>query len=233
MDNIQLNEHLVECKMNTYIAYYRVSTLKQSKSGLGLASQKFQVNSYITKHDGELIEAYQDVESGSHNSRKGLNDAIQRATLTNSILIIAKLDRLGRNLAFLAKLLESNINFICCDNPNANKLTIHILAAIAEEERRLISQRTKDALLQAKLNGKKLGTNNLPKSDKESAQKAREGKSLIAREFNNEIIKLLDSIKLQSFVHQAKYLNRINIKTRQGHLWHPNTVRRLYKLDFK
>lgn len=214
--------------MKNYIAYYRVSTNKQKNSGLGLEDQKLQVSKYIDSVQGILLEEFEDVESGSKSDRTNLIKAIEHCTLTNSTLVIAKLDRLSRNVAFLAKLLESNISFVCCDNPHANRLTIHILSAVAEEERRLISQRTKAALAQAKLNGVKLGTNNLPASNANTALRARKEKSKLAIEFYTKILPTLDSVKYLSLREKAIYLNNRNIKTRRGSEWSAASIRRIY-----
>lgn len=211
-----------------YIAYYRVSTNKQKNSGLGLADQIHQVANYISSVNGNLIDQYEDVESGSKSDRANLIRAIERCSLTNSTLVIAKLDRLSRNVAFLATLLESNINFVACDNPHANKLTIHILSAVAEEERRLISMRTKAALAQAKLNGVRLGTNNLPASNAKTALRARKIKSKIAHNFYKKLLPILETVKHQSLRKQADYLNSRKIETRQGSAWSAASIRRIY-----
>lgn len=213
---------------NQYIAYYRVSTNKQKNSGLGLDAQRQQVNNYINLYNGLLIGQYEDVESGTKSQRANLAEAIQQCILTNSTLLIAKLDRLSRNVAFLAQLLESKVNFVCCDNPHANKLTIHILAAVAEDESVRVSERTKAALAQAKLKGVKLGTNNLPKSDNVTALRARATNTEKANSYNQQILNKLRHIKDQSYRKQARYLNNSMIKTRLGKRWHTNSVRRLY-----
>lgn len=215
--------------MQNFVAYYRVSTNKQKSSGLGLDSQKDAVNKHVDSVNGNIIASYEDIESGNSNNRPALLTAIERCKLTNSVLIIAKLDRLSRNVAFLAQLMESNINFVCCDNPNANKLTIHILAAVAEEERRLISERTKAALRKAKERGIKLGNDNLPKSNAESACIARSGLIAKSRIFKTEIKNILSPVKYLSYTKQAAYLNSMQIKTRRKSLWSTTSISRLYK----
>ena len=214
--------------MKRFIAYYRVSTQKQKQSGLGLEGQRQTVNNYVQSEDGVILDEFSDTESGNNNNRPALTSAIERCKLTNSILVIAKLDRLSRNVAFLASLIESDINFVCCDNPTANKLTIHILAAVAEEERRLISERTKQALKQAKKRGVRLGTNNLPNSDKHSALHARQSNIEKASKFNSQILKLLQDVNHLSMRKQASYLNERNIKTRRNCNWSPSSISRLY-----
>jgi DNA invertase Pin-like site-specific DNA recombinase len=139
------------------IAYYRVSTKQQGESGLGLEAQVSACNQYRAGQGVELVRAYQEVESGKRSDRPELAKALAHAKRAGATLVIAKLDRLARNVLFTARLMESGVDFIACDNPHANKLTIHILAAVAEDEARRISQRTKDALAAYKARGGKLG----------------------------------------------------------------------------
>lgn len=141
--------------MRQYVAYYRVSTEKQGRSGLGLEAQKAAVAAFTsgTAPIAELTE----IESGKNNDRPQLAAALRQCRLTGAKLIVAKLDRLSRNMAFLAALMDADVEFVAVDNPHANRLTIHILAALAEHERAMISTRTKDALAAAKRRGVKLG----------------------------------------------------------------------------
>lgn len=138
-----------------YIAYYRVSTEKQGQSGLGLEAQRETVARAIEGKD--LLGEYVEVESGAKNERPQLLEAVDHAKAANAVLVIARLDRLSRNLAFIATMMDSEVEFLCCDNPHATKFTLHILAAMAEHERDLISQRTTAALAAAKRRGVKLG----------------------------------------------------------------------------
>ena len=128
-----------------YIAYYRVSTAKQGNSGLGLEGQRATVVKFV-KCDTCIIAEYTDVESGKNDSRPHLKAAIKHAKEIGAKLVIAKLDRLSRNLTFISSLMDSQIDFICCDMPTATKFTLHIFAALAQQEREMISQRTKAAL---------------------------------------------------------------------------------------
>lgn len=141
-----------------FVAYYRVSTKGQEVSGLGLEDQQKRANSLISMRDGVLIRDFTEVETGKSADRPILRDAIAFCRSANCTLVIAKLDRLARNVAFTAALMESGLNFVCCDVPTANRLTIHILAAVAEEEARMISQRTQAALAVLKERGVKLGS---------------------------------------------------------------------------
>lgn len=140
------------------VAYYRVSTKRQGESGLGLDGQTTAVTAYAASVAGAIVATYREVESGKNNDRPQLAKAIAHAKRIKGRLVIAKLDRLARNVAFVANLMESGVDFACCDNPHANRLTIHILAAVAEDEARRISERTKAALAAAKARGTLLGS---------------------------------------------------------------------------
>jgi DNA invertase Pin-like site-specific DNA recombinase len=142
-----------------YIAYYRVSTDRQGRSGLGLEAQQQAVADHLNRNGGPLIEAYTEIESGRKNKRPELQAALKACRKNKATLIIAKLDRLTRNVHFISGLMESGVDFIAVDNPHANKLMIHLLAAFAEHEREQISQRTKEALAAAKRRGVILGRN--------------------------------------------------------------------------
>ncbi|MHC4399440.1 MAG: recombinase family protein [Planctomycetota bacterium] len=140
------------------ISYYRVSTKKQGLSGLGLEAQRTAVEAFVRQHDATIIAEYKEVETGKKSDRPKLAEAIGHAKLARATLVVAKLDRLARNVAFTSALMESGVDFVACDNPHANRLTIHILAAVAEDEAMRISQRTKDAMAAAKARGVKLGS---------------------------------------------------------------------------
>ena len=132
-----------------FVAYYRVSTDKQGQSGLGLDAQRQAVMNYLNGGPWRLVDKFTEVESGKRNARPELQKALAACRKHKAKLVIAKLDRLSRNLAFIATLMDSNVEFIAADNPHANRLTIHILAAVAEHERGAISERTKAALASA------------------------------------------------------------------------------------
>jgi len=143
--------------MKHYISYLRVSTDKQGEHGHGINAQRQAIGNYLAIQGGELLGEFVEVESGKRNDRPELLKAISRCQVSRATLIIAKLDRLSRNVAFIANLMDSGIDFVACDNPYATRLTIHILAAIAEHEREMISRRTKEALAAAKAKGVVLG----------------------------------------------------------------------------
>jgi DNA invertase Pin-like site-specific DNA recombinase len=142
-----------------FVAYYRVSTDRQGRSGLGLDAQREAVFRHLAGHAGQLVAEFCEIESGSRSDRPQLAAAIAAAKKARATLIIAKLDRLARNVHFISGLMESGVDFVAADNPHANKLMVHMLAAFAEHEREQISQRTKDALAAAKLRGIRLGRN--------------------------------------------------------------------------
>ena len=141
-----------------YIAYYRVSTTRQGESGLGLEAQQQAVKQYLNGGDWSILAEFTEVESGKRSSnRPKLAEAIALCKRLQATLVIAKLDRLARNVHFISGLMESGVEFIATDNPNANRLMLHMLSAFAEHEATLISKRTKDALAAAKARGVRLG----------------------------------------------------------------------------
>jgi DNA invertase Pin-like site-specific DNA recombinase len=125
------------------VSYLRVSTAKQGVSGLGLEAQRAAVASYTSAGGHVLLAEFLEVESGAKAARPQLVAALAACRLHRATLIIAKLDRLARNVAFIANLMDGGVEFIACDMPHANRLTLHLLAAIAEHEREMISQRTR------------------------------------------------------------------------------------------
>src|SRR4051794_40681889 len=142
----------------TLVAYYRVSTAQQGASGLGLEGQVAAVEQYARARGSAILRAYREVESGKRADRLELAGAIAHARRSGATLVIAKLDRLARNVHFLAGLMEAKVDFVACDNPHANRLTIHILAAVAEDEARRISERTVAALAAYRARGGLLGS---------------------------------------------------------------------------
>lgn len=143
--------------LGKFISYLRVSTDRQGKSGLGLEAQRQSIENYLNGGNWQLLKELVEVESGKKNDRPQLIAALDACQSTGATLLIAKLDRLARNVAFISNLMESGVEFVACDFPQANRLTIHILAAVAEHEREMISKRTKEALAAAKARGVKLG----------------------------------------------------------------------------
>src|SRR6202047_1789417 len=142
-----------------YVAYYRVSTDRQGRSGLGLDAQQKAVQDYLNGGDWSLVAELTEVETGKRSDRPELAKALALCRKHKGKLVIAKLDRLSRNLAFIATMMDSGVEFVAVDNPHANKLTLHILAAVAQHEREMIAERTKAALQAAKQRGRVLGRN--------------------------------------------------------------------------
>jgi DNA invertase Pin-like site-specific DNA recombinase len=206
--------------MPSFIAYYRVSTDRQGASGLGLDAQRQAVARYIGT--GQLLTEYTEIESGKqHSNRPQLLAALQECRKRRATLVIAKLDRLGRNVAFISALMESGAEFVCCDNPHANRLMLHMLAAFAEHEREQISQRTKAALTAAKARGVKLG-NPRPLEALKHANAVHR-----SRRPAPEVLSLIQTLREQrkSYRAIARELNRLNIRTGKGCEWYDVTVK--------
>jgi DNA invertase Pin-like site-specific DNA recombinase len=140
-----------------FIAYYRVSTNKQGRSGLGLEAQREAVSGYLNGGRWTLVSELTEIESGKRSDRPELAKALSLCRLHRATLLVAKLDRLARNVAFVSALMESGVKFVAVDLPQANDLTVHIMAAMAEYEAKAISARTKAALAAAKARGTHLG----------------------------------------------------------------------------
>ena len=145
-----------------FVSYLRVSTDKQGQTGYGVDAQRAAVASYLNGGDWQLLGEFVEVESGKRNDRPELEKALAACRKQKAKLVIAKLDRLARNVALIANLMDGKVDFVCCDMPQANRLTIHVLAAVAEHEREMISDRTKAGLAAAKARGVKLGGPRLP-----------------------------------------------------------------------
>ena len=147
----------LEMAQGRFIAYFRVSTDRQGGSGLGLEAQEAAVMGYLNGGAWTLVDRFVEVESGRKSDRPELAKALAACRANNATLIIAKLDRLARNVAFVSNLMEAGVDFVAVDFPTANKLTVHILAAVAEHEAKVVSERTRGALQAAKARGVKLG----------------------------------------------------------------------------
>jgi len=209
--------------MQRFVGYYRVSTKGQGRSGLGLESQQSSVRSFITGR-GILVGEYTEVESGAISRRDRLDAALACCRREKAILVIAKLDRLARNVRFITQLMEGGVEFVAVDMPTANKLTIHIIAAIAEHERDLISQRTKDALAAAKARGVVLGN---PRLDRIRAEGCR-ARAIKADEFAKRIYPFCLALRkagANTLMDIALGLNRAGVLTQRSKSWTPAGVR--------
>jgi len=209
-----------------YVAYYRVSTDRQGKSGLGLDAQRAAVAGYLAGRAALLAE-FTEIESGKKNDRPQLAAALARCRQHKARLIIAKLDRLARNVHFISGLMESGVEFVAVDMPEANRLTLHILAAVAEHEREMISQRTKAALDQAKVRGTRLG-NPHPARSLEQGRASKEAHLTTYREQFRPLVQQLHNqgLGLRAI---ARELNGRGILTVQGKQWTAVQVRNLLK----
>lgn len=179
-----------------YVAYHRVSTARQGRSGLGLDAQRETIASYVAATSGELLGEFTEVESGRRSDRAELSKALAACRVKRCTLIIAKLDRLSRNVAFVSALMDSGVDFVACDNPAATRLTLHVLAAVAEQEARNVSDRTRVALAAAKRRGTLLGGFRGRYATDADRQRAAEAKTALA---NARALDLADTIRgLQS-----------------------------------
>jgi DNA invertase Pin-like site-specific DNA recombinase len=218
-----------------YLSYLRVSTNRQGESGLGLEGQRTAVESYLSAGKRQLIEEIVEVESGKRNDRPALAHALELCYAYGATLIIAKLDRLARNVAFVSNLMESGVEFVAVDFPQANKLTIHILAAVAEHEAEAISQRTKAALAAAKARGTKLGGLRGDPSRMASIAKKASRASVLVRRANavkNRTAQMaaVRSVRAHgaiSYREIAAALNERGVRTTRGGQWSAVQVMRV------
>ena len=216
-----------------FVVYYRVSTDKQGKSGLGLEAQKSTVMNYLNGGNHEVVGEYTEIESGGKIDRPELEKAIRDSRLKDARLIVAKLDRLSRDLGFITTLQKAGVRFTVAEMPDATELTIHIYAAMAQHERKLISQRTKEALARAKANGKQLGNPCLHRGERIPGSgfpaHAHEVRTKNADEFAMGIQGVIrercgDKGSLREI---AECLNQANYRTARGGLWHATSVKRI------
>lgn len=223
--------------MKKIIAYYRVSTKKQGQSGLGLEGQQAAVEAFANQENAKILQAYTEVETGKRADRPALAQAIGHAKLAKAQLVVAKLDRLARNVAFLSSLMESGVDFVACDNPHANRLTIHILSAVAEDEAHRISQRTKAALAAAKRRGVKLGSarpghwNGRERGWQQATKAAAKRRSEQARDAYAFLVPLMIELREsgESFQAIADRLNADGHMTTRGKPWTGTQVWRVLK----
>ncbi len=216
------------------VAYYRVSKDKkrtnghaeQAAWGWSLESQQADVAELARCRAGNILATYKEIETGKRSDRPELAKAIAHAKRAGATLVIAKLDRLARNVHFVSGLMESGVDFVACDNPHATPLTIHILAAVAEDEARRISQRTKDALAAAKRRGVKLGAarpecrNLTDAARRNGARAAGQAVAQQADEAYADLREFLASLRPEfSYQQVADILNMRGERTRRGKPW--------------
>lgn len=209
--------------VSPFVAYYRVSTIKQGESGLGLDAQKTAVRAHLAAHGGVLVGEYVEIESGRKKARPMLTAAFTQCRRERARLVIAKLDRLARNVAFIANLMESRVDFVACDNPHASRLVLHMLAAFAEHEAGEISRRTKDALAAAKARGAVLGRNGvvLAAANMATADDFARSMALVIEGLREEGITTVRAICAE--------LNARGVLSARGGAWHLPVTHRLLR----
>lgn len=218
-------------KPTSYIAYYRVSTTRQGKSGLGLEAQQSTVETFLSSHGGNLLESFTEIESGKNGNREQLQKAIKRCKVKNAVLLVSKLDRLSRQVSFISNLQDSGVKFVIAENPQLNELVIHVLAAVAQAERKAISERTKQALQAAKARGVKLGNPMLDEvrnTDSTAATAARIKKANeYAVNMSDSIEEIRQELENPSLRQIAAELNERGFKTPRGCEWTATGVSRV------
>lgn len=211
-----------------FVSYLRVSTARQGESGLGLEAQREAVASYLRSTGGTLLAEFVEVESGAAKDRPGLVQSISLCRRAGATLVLARLDRLARNVAFVSSLMEAGTEFVAVDAPYANRLMLHILAAFAEHEREQISLRTRAALAAAKARGVRLGVHGATLA---------QGHKREALEFSVSVGPTIRRLQLRGVVtlsDLADGLNADGVPTREGGRWHPMSVSRvLRRLDHR
>jgi DNA invertase Pin-like site-specific DNA recombinase len=216
-----------------FVAYYRVSTGRQGRSGLGLNAQQDAVRSYLNGGAWHLVSEIVEVESGTKADRPRLIEALQLCRIHRATLIIAKLDRLARNVAFISNLMESGVEFVAVDFPSANRLTVHVLSAVAEHEAQMISARTTVALAAAKARGTMLGGDrgNLPAVARKGAVASAMARKARSRERVNDLAPLFLPMQDEgvSLREMAKRLNAKGIQAPRGGSWSAVQVSRVLK----
>lgn len=217
--------------MKKFVSYYRVSRKEQGLSGLGLSAQRTAVEKYVISQNGKIVGDYTEIETGTNKKeRVEIQKAIQQAKNEGAILVIAKLDRLARNVSFVSSLMDAGIEFLAVDMPSANNFTIHIFSALAEQEAKLISSRTRLALAELRKSGVVLGN---PKNLNDEAR-TKGVKAIKQNAINNDRNRQAQSVILSckergmSYREIAKYLNELNFKTRYGNQFLAPTVHQLY-----
>lgn len=218
--------------VRNFVSYYRVSTDRQGRSGLGLDAQRAAVAHFLNGGAWTLVAEFTEVESGKRADRPELAAALEACRRLKATLVIAKLDRLARNVAFIANLMESGVEFIAVDFPTANRLTLHILAAVAEHERAMIAERTKAALQAAKARGTALGWAN-PARHEDQRRATRTGAALRRAQADRHathvrpIVREVQAADITTLSGIAAALNARGVRTARGGAWHASTVRNL------
>jgi DNA invertase Pin-like site-specific DNA recombinase len=216
-----------------FVAYYRVSTAKQGQSGLGLEAQQASVNNWLNGGDWKLVDSRIEVESGKRSdNRPKLAEALRLCRIHNATLIVAKLDRLARNVAFISALMESGVKFVAVDMPHVNEMVIHILASVAQGEAKMCSERTKAGLQAAKARGVVLGNPNRDIA-KHADQgrvvglKVRQDKAIQRKADLMPMIEDIQATGVTTLLGIAAELNAREVHTARGGAWTATQVKRL------
>lgn len=215
------------------VSYLRVSTARQGHNGLGIDAQRTAIQAYAETKGAALVKEFVEVESGKVNTRPQLAEALHLAKVTGSVLVIAKLDRLSRNAAFLLALRDSGVRFIAADMPDANELTVGIMALVAQQEREAISKRTKEALDAAKRRGTVLGNPNGAEALRRAAKGNVAGVQAIQLQADahaedlRPVLRSLAGEGVTSLGGIAKAFNERGIQTPRGGAWHKTSVSNL------
>jgi len=215
-----------------FVSYLRVSTQRQGKSGLGLEAQREAVSDFLNGGKWTLVAEVVEVESGKRSDRPKLAQALSLCRLHRATLLVAKLDRLARNVAFISALMESGVKFVAVDLPQANELTVHIMASMAEYEAKAISARTKAALAAAKARGTVLGglrwdITSVGSKGRRAALETRKAK---AAKFRSDVLPIIQEKQRQgagSLHAIADALNADGIETRNHGQWTATQVQRI------
>ena len=216
--------------MKKYVAYYRVSKKEQGQSGLGLAAQKSTVEKFVQSQGGIMEASYTEVETGTNKrERVEIQNAIQNAKEEKAVLVIAKLDRLARNVSFISSLMDAGIEFVAVDMPSANNFTIHIFAALAQQEASMISLRTTASLAELKKKVIQLG-----KPENLTIEARQRGVEVIKANAQNnnrnrQALSVISTCKEKGMTYRqiANHLNELNYQTRYGKQFFPSTVHQL------
>ncbi len=206
-----------------YVTYFRVSTDRQGRSGLGLDAQREAVSQFLAGRSATVVAEFVEVESGGKDDRPKLRDALAACQRGKATLLIAKLDRLARSVAFIANLMDSETEFVAVDMPHASRFILHVLAAVAEHERQIIGERTKAALAAAKARGVRLGLNGQRLAAQHKAD---------ATAFAIEVggaISAARRVGALTTRQIADHMNAAGVQSRQGGRWHPASVARVIK----
>jgi DNA invertase Pin-like site-specific DNA recombinase len=206
-----------------FVTYFRVSTDRQGRSGLGLDAQREGVSQFLGARAATVIAEFVEVESGGKDDRPKLREALRACQRGKATLLIAKLDRLARSVAFIANLMDSNTDFVACDMPHASRLVLHVMAAFAEHERQMIGERTKAALAAAKARGVRLGANGDRLAERHRREAAAYAEN-IRGAVNAAIAKGARTTR-----KIADLLNAGGLPSRGGGQWHPANVSRVLR----